>query len=254
MKANRNVVSRRTSRPLSVDEKHNPIEAKKRETFDDLIERRWVTSTTAPKVSKTEDEDPWKAYYDDKEDPRLIPEIEDVVDATGQLLCQQPVYDKIINSEVLLQQGDVVQSAKVTQRSIGPNGTTVGKYDDNPAVNSIIDDVEFPDGAVKEYSANVIAENMLSHVDSDGFTMTMMDGVIDHKMDTATAVPKRDKYIATRRGQRKLRKTTKGWQFLVKWKDGEETWISLKDLKESNPVQMAGFVKVKDIMDEATLA
>ena len=79
------------------------LKQRKKETFDALIERRWGTSTTAPKVSKTEDEDPWEAYHDDEEDPQLIPEIEDVVDATGQLLCQQPVYDKIINSEVLLQ-------------------------------------------------------------------------------------------------------------------------------------------------------
>ena len=92
-------------------------------------------------------------------------------------------YDKIINAEVLLQHGDSVQYAKVLQRSLGPDGITVGKYDDNPGLNSIIYDVEFPDGTVKEYSANVIAENMLTQVDSDGFTMTLMEGIVDHKMD-----------------------------------------------------------------------
>ena len=40
------------------------------------------------------------------------------------------------------------------------DGNIVGTYDDNPILNTIVYDVEFPDGAVKQYAANVIAENM----------------------------------------------------------------------------------------------
>ena len=256
LKANGNVVPRRSLRPLQVDENHSPVEAKKRETFDALIERRWGTSITPPQVSSNNDKDndPWEAYHDEEESPRQLQDIEDVVDATGKVLCQQPAHDKIINAEVLLQQGDHLQSAKVLQRSIGPNGTNVGRYHDNPQLNSIIYDVEFPDGTIKEYSANVIAENMLVQVDSDGFAMTIMEGIIDHKMDKAIAVAKSDKYIATRRGQRKLRKTTMGWKLLVKWKDGSESWIHLKDLKESHPVELAEYAKSRDIADEAAFA
>ncbi len=136
------------------------------------------------------DEESWNEYHDQNEPPRCIPEIEDVVDINGKLLCKQPAYDKIINAEVLLQNGDDVQTAKVLQRSIGPDGYTAGKYNDNPCLNTIVYDFEFPDGTVKEYSANIIAENMLSQVDSDGFTMTMMEGIVDHKIDTDVAVSK----------------------------------------------------------------
>ena len=104
LKANGNVVPRRTLRPLQVDELHSPTETKKRETFDALIERRWGTSTKPSNVIPPKDEDTWEEYHDDDESPRLIPEIEDIVDANGRLLCQQPAYDKIINTEVLLQQ------------------------------------------------------------------------------------------------------------------------------------------------------
>ena len=226
LKANGSVVPRRTLRPLTVDERHSPVEATKRETFNKLVEKKWGTSMNPPKVS---DEDPWEVYYDEEELPRDIPDVEDVVDATGKVLCQQPAYDKIINAEVLLQNGDTLQTAKVQRRSIGPDGTTVGKYNDNPFMNSIIYDVEFPDGTVKEYSANVIAENMLSQVDEDGFSMTLMEGIVDHKMDSAVTVPKHDKGIVTQRGQRELMKTTVGWKLLVKWKDESESWIHLKD-------------------------
>ena len=36
----------------------------------------------------------------------------------------------------------------------------------NPFLNSIMYEVEFKDGHVQEYRANIIAENMLSRVDS----------------------------------------------------------------------------------------
>ena len=173
--------------------------------------------------------------------------IEDVVDIEGKLLCQQPAYDKIINAEVLLQNGDEVQTARVLQRSIGHNGKVAGKYDDNPSLNSMIYDLEFPDGTVKEYSANIIAENMLTQVDSDGFTMTMMEGIIDHKVDTDVAVPISEMHVVTRRGQQRLRKTTCGWKPLVRWKDGSESWIPLKDLKESHPVELAEYAKARHI-------
>eukprot|EP00957_Ditylum_brightwellii_P091460 6964442-Ditylum_brightwellii.AAC.1 len=55
-------------------------------------------------------------------------------------------------------------------------------------LNSTIYEVEFPNGEIKEYAANVIAENILTQVDYGGFTTTMMEGIIDHYKDKATAV------------------------------------------------------------------
>ena len=115
LKANGNVVPRRTVRPLHVDELHSPQEVKKRDTFDDLIARRWVTSAfpPPPNMLKLDDEESWDEYHDMDEPARCIPEIEDVVGIGGKLLCQQPAYDKIINAEVLIQNGDELQAAKV---------------------------------------------------------------------------------------------------------------------------------------------
>ena len=254
LRANGNVVPRRTLRPLRVDEIHSNVEQKKRDTFDALIEGRWGTSTTPPNESKNPKEDPWEEYSYDDESPRQIPDIEDTVDATGKLICQQPAYDKLINAEVHLQHGNKVQAAKVIQRSLGPDGNTNGSYDDNPFLNSLLYDVEFADGTIKEYSANVIAENMLTQVDAEGFSKTMMESIIDHKMDESTAVSKADKYIVTNRGQKKLRKTTCGWSLLVKWKDESESWIPLKDLKEAHPVELAEYARARAIDDEAAFA
>jgi hypothetical protein len=138
----------------------------------------------------------------------------------------------------------------MTQRALGPDGTIVGKYDENSMLNSIVYEVEFSDGQVNEYSANVIAENMLTQVDSDGFSMSLMEGIVDYRKDDAMAVSKADIHIITRRGQKKSRKITVGWKLLVRWKDQSESWIHLKDMKESHPVEVAEFAKVRGIADD----
>ena len=46
--------------------------------------------------------------------------------------------------------------------------------------------VEFPDGEVKEYSVNVIAENPLSQLDDKGFLLTIFDSILEYtKYDSA---------------------------------------------------------------------
>ena len=45
-------------------------------------------------------------------------------------------------------------------------------------------------------------------------------------------------------------KTTKGWKFLVRWMDGQESWIPLKDIKESYPIEVAEHVARHDLVSE----
>ena len=41
---------------------------------------------------------------------------------------------------------------------------------------------------------------------------------------------------------------------LVRWKDQTESWIKLSDMKESHPVEIAEFAKLKGINDEPAFA
>ena len=115
-------------------------------------------------------------------------------------------------------------------------------------------EVKLVDGRIKEYRANITAENMLTQVDSDGFSLALMEGIIDYKHDDSIAIPKADKYITTGRGQRRLRKTTAGWKLLVEWKDQSESWVKLSELKESHPVETAKFAKSRGIDDKTAFA
>ena len=89
-----------------------------------------------------------------------------------------------------MQLDDAAVSGKVKRRALGPDGQMTGKYDTNPYHNSILYEVEFADGQVCKYSANVIAESMLAQVDLDGVTLKLMGGVVDHKVDRALGVSK----------------------------------------------------------------
>ena len=95
---------------------------------------------------------------------------------------------------------------------------------------------------------------MITQLDSDGFTLNIVEGIVGYWKDTVTFVTKDDMYIATKRGQKKIWMTIVRWQLLVHWREQYESWIRLKDLKESNPIEVAEFSKAQGIVDEPAFA
>jgi hypothetical protein len=65
-----------------------------------------------------------------------------------------------------------------------------------------------------------------------------------------------DAYIVHHKtGKKRLKQTTQGWQLCVKWNDESTTWVPLKDLKESNPVEVAEYaVNMKLVSEPAAFA
>jgi hypothetical protein len=110
----------------------------------------------------------------------------------------------------------------------------------------MIYDVEFHDGNINEHAANTLAENMFSQVNPKGYNTTLLKEIIDYRRDDS-AVALENKYLKTRSGQRRLRKTTQGWEVLVAWKDGTESWVRLATLKDLYPVELAEFAKARGI-------
>jgi hypothetical protein len=134
LKANGKVVPRRSVRPLQIAEIHSPSEIKKRRVFDELIERRHGTSINPPKTPIEKHESPEEDIVDPSDDQVLheVPDTEDMVDSTGKILNQQPLYDRIISAEILLPHGDDMKMGKVIGRTLGDHGSTMGSNDDNP--------------------------------------------------------------------------------------------------------------------------
>ena len=247
------VVPRRTCAPLTISEINSPSEKDKRNKFDNAILKLFGDSMTVPDIKpKPIDTDIFDLLDDDVEEPIQSLE-EDPIDADGTTAFEKPVTDALIHAELVLPHGEKMSNAKVKGRAKDTNGDEVGTFDPNPLLNSVLYDVEFSDGDIRQYSANIIAENMYSQVDEEGYSKTLFDSIVDYRSD-GKAVTKDKMFVYTKSGQKRHRKNTEGWKLLVRFKDESEQWVPLKVMKETNPVDVAVFAKAEGIDDEPAFA
>ena len=159
-----------TLRRLTPAEMTSPIERNKRHEFDSFIKKRFGDSLNPP-PQKPEKYD---YYEDDVEGSTQIPNADDI-----------PDLDMYLNMEVLLpQDGEQMRAARVLGRAKDDRGNIKGSFNDNPILNTCVYDVMFPDGAIPQYSANVIAENLFAQVDEDGYRRyQLLDSILHHRID-----------------------------------------------------------------------
>ena len=280
------VVPLRTLRRLTPHELSvtNEDERDKRLLFMNNIRRRFGDATNLPPqgvvelptIEEETTDDLYEAWLDDPDDLEgwhdddgqaealavIVDEVSrlgrgyhipyaDICDVHGTPITDRSLVDMMIGIEVLLPHGENGNNmCKVLRRSVDKDGLTTGVYDDNPALNTMIYDVQFDDGTIERYGANIIAQNVLEQVeDSSGHYSERIEAVLDHRRQ-GNAVPKGKMYVTTRDGQQKLRQSTAGWDFLVRFTNGRKQWMQLKDLKEINPVEVAEYVAARDLIDE----
>ena len=154
----------------------------------------------------------------------------------------------MISAELLLPKGDVLLPAKVIGRKRDNDGNPVGVAHPNPIIDTRVYEVIFRDGHVEEYAANVIAENMYVQVDAEGNQFALLQEIIGHRKDN-TALNVEDMYVQGTKNL-SMKKSTKGWYLQIMWKDGSTTWEPLKDLKSSNPVEVAEYAVAHELIEE----
>ena len=247
------VIRRNTFRHLTTEELESDDNRKERDDFDHKVQERLGT----PFKQESELEavfgiaavTPEYEAYDDDE---LMLE-EDQRENDNSDSCYDPeVYDGYITAQVLLPKGGEFRVGNVIRRRVDENGNPKGLSHNNPILDTREYEVEFDDGEVLEYAANVIAENLYSQVDSEGRRCLTMDSIIDHKKDD-TALGLDDAFIL-KDGKRHRKKTTMGWKLCVQWKDGTTSWEPLKSLKETNPVEVADYAVANKIEHEPAFA
>ena len=107
-----------------------------------------------------------------------------------------------------------MQVSKVDRRILYEDGKLVGTYSVNPMLNTLMYDVEFPDGATKPYAANMLAENIHNSVDLDGHQSRTFGGILKY-CKTANAVAIANATAVGRNVRVYQRKTTTGCNLLV---------------------------------------
>ena len=89
----------------------------------------------------------------------------------------------------------------------------------NPLLDQTVYEVNFNDGTTENVAANIIASTIYDSTDNEGFKWLELESILDH-----------------------FHQSDSEWYFLIQWKDGDHDIVSLKDIKESYPVQVADYV------------
>ena len=161
----------------------------------------------------------------------------------------EEAFDNYLNAELMIDRGGEKVQARVTKRARTEDGVPIGHRNTNPLLDTREYECLLDDGVTERYTANQIAENIYSQCDAEGLTHLVLSEIIDHRSD-GSAIPIADGYVQSRGGNRVPKKTTRGWHLLCEWKDGASDWIQLKDLKDSNPVELAEYAVANRIQEE----
>jgi hypothetical protein len=134
-------------------------------------------------------------------------------------------YDELLLAEPLLPRNNTLLPARVIGRKRNQDGNPVGQFNHNPMLNTQVYLAEFEDGHVAEYGANIIAEAIYNQTNDDGHDEVLFHEVIGHhKNGDALSGETSDVDAPPRR-------TTKGWDICIEWKDGSSSWHPLCKIK-----------------------
>ena len=105
----------------------------------------------------------------------------------------------------------------------------------------------------EQHTANIRAKNMLSKVESEFHHYKLLTEVTDHKRDDRN-ITNENGFIKSSNGNLHWKRENCSCKILVEWKYGSFDWVPLKDLKQSNPVELAEYAVTNEISDETALS
>ena len=151
--------------------------------------------------------------------------------------------DEYVNMELGIPRGSdgELEYINVKKRALDIDGIPIGRANKNPILDTRAYEVEHKDGTIEVISANTIAECILSQVDEEGHKELLFEKIVDHRYEAeALGINPEDN---VKDGY----KTTKGWDLCVQWKNGQTSWIALKDMKNGFPIQTAEYARKKSL-------
>ena len=275
LKDNGQVIARSTVRPLLDDEIGDEVERTQRDEFDKMVKEKY--GDYDPTTITVFDNDELCEYTGNNENgDNGDNEIGDVnaqgvgdahtTTKTGDIdngdknnrdhvKRNDSIHgpDPFKGAEIYLPHGDRNEIAKVIGRKRDRDGNFIGRAHHNQRLDSRIFVVRFPDGDEKDVSYNVLAQHLFSQVDAEGNQYRLFREIIGHRKGKS-ALDKADQYRIGSDGRRTMKNTTTGWDFEVEWKDGSTSWLPLKEMKETNPVDVAQYARDNRLLEEPAFA
>jgi len=179
LKENGQVLYRSTYRALNPEELESLEHKRLRDAFDLSIAEKIGGPTMEGELIKLDPDavtPEYEPYQDDEEGtPKHAPDAEDLVTPED--------YDNYVGAHVNLPVGDAMLYGNVKKRARDAHGNPFGKSNKNPILDTRLYEVEFVDGTIGTYAANVIAESMFAQCDAEGNQHVLLEEIVDHKAD-----------------------------------------------------------------------
>ena len=224
--------------------------------FNQRIEQTFNTTSTSVRVDPNIIQQGKLLSLDD-EDEEFIQEYSRVIDSEDvkHIDDLRVGEDNYIGMELGIRRHDDARldHAVVKRRKTDIEGRPMGIANKNPILDTSQYKVEYHNGDIEILTANQIAENLLAQVDEEGNRQMFIDEIIDHRA-TKDAITKDKATYITKTGRTRKVRTTRGWELYVQWKDGSGDWVSLKDLKDSYPIELAQYAVDNNLQTEAAFA
>ena len=158
-------------------------------------------------------------------------------------------YDNYLGAQIQLDVGGEKLLGTVVKRKKGLDGKPIGTKHKNPIFDDRAYEVSFPGGVVHEYTANVIAESLYSQIDDQGRQFAIMKEIVGHRKN-GDAVDREDGFVVSKNGNQVPKRTTKGWELAIEWKDGSQSWIPLREAKDGYPIEVAEYIIAQGLEQE----
>ena len=243
------IVKRSSVMPVRTEEMIVEDVAARIKEHNDYISKRFGDKVPDPELVRNIQNIEHFEYelFDDDEDELVVPVDPELSAKEADEFPMPDAYDQYLTANILIERQGEPMRGTVVRRAKDQHGAAIGIPNNNPLLDSREYEVEYPDGTVDVLTANQIAESLYSRTDAEGREHMLMREILEHKFD-GNLLSKDDMMI---QGTNRLRRTTKGCQLLISWKDGTTSWLPLADMKESYPVEVAEYAVNNKIASES---
>ena len=107
---------------------------------------------------------------------------------------------------------------------------------------------EFPDIEAMDISDKTAVDSLFHNFDAYGNKVILFNSIMGHG-STYKYAKKIERCITCKNLAPEIGKTTKGWDFLIKWSNVMMTWEQLSNIVKSFPAQISEYYRGNDIID-----
>ena len=156
-----------------------------------------------------------KGYFNEEgyQGPPDSPDIDEILDNSDEERADNS-YDQCIGPEVVLPDRKGEKLIGKVRKRVRYDDASKGEGNYNAMNDKYLYEVEYTDGSTEKLAANIISENILSRVDSEGNHYQVLTEVTDHKKDDSD-IAKVDGFIKSIIGNLQQKRTTFSWKLLV---------------------------------------